>query len=469
MNAVGVSKAGGRWAKMRTRARSVRSTLRRRFRARHERNQQSGVALLLTISSLALLIALVSNFTYDTNVQMAQAANARDEVRAHYMARSAVNLSRLLIKIQSKFVEPFMAQMGQLLNGQLGGGLGISLRVTDYAGPLMTFFGGSKEESQGLGALLGIDLTEAKGLGMSHGLLDAEITSEDGKINVNCGSGLSGTPNRQKILYRQLTGLFMAQRYNPLFERENDDGQFVDRATLARAIIDWADGDDQMFDPLGAGGGAEDYRYLSRSDPYRAHNNSYDTIEELGMVYGMNTEIMEAFLPFLTVHANGDSSRQCKVNLRMLKGKCTPLLVGLIRAAAMPDPLQAPKDPRVLDDRVVYPLASILCERGRVTGFDRLETIANMLSNPSAALPPQDPRYELVQSLGSLQITQQDLASVAYVGAPRVYRVVATGEVGKVKKKITAIIDTSRSLFNPLTTNINAEQAAGVLQYWREE
>jgi hypothetical protein len=38
-----------------------------------------------------------------------------------------------------------------------------------------------------------------------------------------------------------------------------------------------------------------------------------------------------------------------------------------------------------------------------------------------------------------------------------------------VKKKITAILDTARSLDNPVTQNAQSEKASGVLQYWREE
>ena len=65
---------------------------------------------------LALLIALTSEFTYSTSIHAMQAANARDEVRAHYLARSAVSISRLLIKIQQRFVEPVMRQAQQMLN-----------------------------------------------------------------------------------------------------------------------------------------------------------------------------------------------------------------------------------------------------------------------------------------------------------------------------------------------------------------
>jgi len=105
-------------------------------------------AFLITISSLSLLIALVSQFTYGTTVDAAQAANARDEVRAHYLARSAVSLSRLLIKIQLQFVEKIMQAAQQMLADKMGGqDLGISLRVTDYIGPVLGFFSGSKMET----------------------------------------------------------------------------------------------------------------------------------------------------------------------------------------------------------------------------------------------------------------------------------------------------------------------------------
>jgi hypothetical protein len=53
-------------------------TLRLRHQLRHRRDRESGVALLITISVLALLIALVSEFTYQTTIYSAQAANARD-------------------------------------------------------------------------------------------------------------------------------------------------------------------------------------------------------------------------------------------------------------------------------------------------------------------------------------------------------------------------------------------------------
>jgi hypothetical protein len=456
--------------------------LRQRHRLRHRRDGQSGVALLVTISVLSLLIALVSEFTYQTTIYSAQAANARDEVRAHYLARASVALSRLVIRIQQKFIDPIMAQARQMMGGGApgaGGGaggsggsaaggadLGFSLRITDYAGPIMQFFGGSKEEGAALGSLIGLDISQAKGLGMKSGKIDAEITTEDGKIDINCGGGPTGVRERQVVVFRLLSALTFSPRYNRLFAERNAEGQFVDRADLARGIIDWADQDEQLFSVEAGMSGTEDYRYDARTDPYKAHNNYYDTADEVGLVRGMDANFLEAFLPYLTVHA---SDQRCRVNLASVKGDCTPLLVGLIRAALLPTDGRAPADPTVLDDNRVYPIASILCERGTAVGFDSLSTITQVMSNPSGSIARDDPRYQLMQSMRGITITDQQLSQVAYVGPPRVYRVVATGEAGKVKKKITAIIDTGRGPDNPLTNNFQAERAAGVLQYWREE
>jgi general secretion pathway protein K len=456
------------------------------------RDKQRGVALLMVLTWIALTVALISEFTYGTSVDAAQAANARDELRAHYLARSSVNLSRMLIKIQKQFVDPVMAQAQQLLGAAMGGGankgaggaggtqnasagLGFSLRVTDYAGPLMGFFSGSKEEVAGLGSLIGIDTSGVKGLGLKSGHFDAEITSEDGKIDINCGSGIVSNAAYQKAVYSLLMGLMYSRRFDRLFTEADSTGNFTTRQDVARAIIDWADNDEVGFAPEGTSGSGEDYRYDARDDRYRAHNNSYDSLEELKMVRGVTDAFMEAFASHLTVYANGGYQQNvCKVNLSAISNKnggdCTPLLMGVIRAAAMADPTKPPADPAVLDDTRLYPLASVLCDRASTGGFDSLNAIVAIMQKPATAVMPDDPRYKIFQSMAPINVTAADLARVAYTASPRVYRIVAVGEAGKVKKKITAIVDSARAVTNPLQTlNPTAERAAGVLQYWREE
>jgi general secretion pathway protein K len=461
-------------------------------RGRAPRSRERGVALLITLAWIALMVALVSEFTYGTTVDAAQAANARDELRAHYMARSSVNLSRLLIKIQQRFVEPVMGQarkmLGDAMNGGKppaagasgdssssgAGGLGISLRVTDYAGPLMGFFSGSKDEVAGLGSLIGINTAGIKGLGMTSGRFDAEITSEDGKIDLNCGSGIPGGDAKKKQIttYRLLTAMMSSPRFERLFSEADVNGQFVTRPEVARALIDWADTDDQMFTVEGGSGGGEDYHYDATRDRYRAHDSSFDSVDEIKMVRGVSDGFMEAFQPFLTVYAS-DPTQQCRINLGAITNKnggdCTPLLMGVIRAAAIPDPATPPSDVGILDDTRLYPIASLLCDRASAAGFDSLDSLTNVLQNPQTAVMPDDPRYKVFQSLRGLDVKKADLAKLAFVGPTRVYKIVATGEAGKVKKKITAIVDTGRVPENYLSLNPMSEKSNGVLQYWREE
>lgn len=443
-------------------------TLSLRHKARKQRDRQSGVALLITISSLAFLIALVSEFSYGTHIQAAQAANARDELRAHYNARAAISLSRLLIKIQLRFVDPIMASAQKMLSGMTNGSFMVSLRVTDYAGPILGFFGGRKEEVNALGSLIGLDTENAKGLGMESGYMDADIMAEDGKIDLNCGAGISPNREQQLRVFRMVSSLMFSPRYQNLFQRANADGQFPDRLEISRALIDWADADELGFSIDANAGGSEDYRYDARKDPYRAHNNHYDSIAETSLIRGMDANFVEAFQPYFTTYAS-DPLQRCRINLATVKGDCTPLLVGVIRAAVLKDPNTPPADPSILDDNRVYPLARVLCERGTAMGFDSLDTIVSVMSNPAGAIAQQDPRYAMMQGFQGVRLTRADLEQVAYVGPPRVYRVIATGEAGKVKKKITAIIDTARTPSFPLTKNPVSEKAAGVLQYWREE
>jgi general secretion pathway protein K len=465
---------------------------------RPPRQKQRGVALLLVLTWIALMTALVGQFTYGTNVDAAQAANARDELRAHYLAVSAVSLARMLVKIQKQFVDPIMGQAQQLISQAMGGGtgtgaagasgssaspsagFGFSLRVTDYAGPLMGFFSGSKEEVAGLGSLIGIDTSGVKGLGLKSGTFDAEITAEDGKINVNCGGGFNALADRQKMVFRLLMGLMYSRRFDRLFSESDANGQFATRADVARAIIDWSDNDEQGFAPDGVSASGEDYRYDDRADKYRAHNDPFDTIEELKLVRGVTDGFMEAFQPYLTVYpfptqftggAGQAPANACRVNLGAITNKnggdCTPLLMGVLRAAAVPDQTKPPADLSVLDDTRLYPVASVLCDRASAGGFDSLGTITQMLQNPTQGVLPDDPRYKVLQSIPPINVG--NLADVAMVGPPRIYRIVAVGEAGKVKKKITAIVDTQGFLSNPLTLNPTAEQAAGILRYWREE
>ncbi len=61
------------------------------------RNKERGIALIMVMGAIAVLTVMLAEFQDDTSTELASATADRDSVQAEYMARSAVNLSRLLI------------------------------------------------------------------------------------------------------------------------------------------------------------------------------------------------------------------------------------------------------------------------------------------------------------------------------------------------------------------------------------
>jgi general secretion pathway protein K len=68
-----------------------------RARRQRARRARRGVALILVLSSLTILTVMLSEIQDESAAELGSALSARDAVVAEYAARSAINLSRLLI------------------------------------------------------------------------------------------------------------------------------------------------------------------------------------------------------------------------------------------------------------------------------------------------------------------------------------------------------------------------------------
>ncbi len=164
------------------------------------RRRQAGIALIVVTVTIAVLGAVVGDFSFNARVDLEAAANARDTLRAEYLARSGMQLSRLLIKVQQSVLDK---------NRQFVG----DIQIADFAPYLMKAFGGESDERAGLGALLGIDVSQMKGLGVGkNATFDVTMTSDDGRINLNCGGGLNPNQQQAQALYGLLSALFWPPR-----------------------------------------------------------------------------------------------------------------------------------------------------------------------------------------------------------------------------------------------------------------
>ena len=69
---------------------------------------------LIVTAGLTVLGALQMSYRKRSETDMQSALNSRDDLRAHYLARSGINLSRLVIKVQQSVMDKFRKQIGDI-------------------------------------------------------------------------------------------------------------------------------------------------------------------------------------------------------------------------------------------------------------------------------------------------------------------------------------------------------------------
>jgi general secretion pathway protein K len=208
------------------------------------------------------------------------------------MARSAVNLARLLIASEPtmrKAIAPLFMFLKKTPP---------QLPVWEFSDRFLGAFN-DQEASADFGSTLGIDPNQGKNLGMPGGRWELVIVDEDSKINVNLGASNEIAHIR---LAKELMGLMAPPQYGPLFEQKDGSGQFNDRLTTCREIIDWSDFDEQGFNcdmqqlTAASSAGVEDNSYTLLPKPYRRKNAPYDSLEELHMVRGVSEDFWQTFI-----------------------------------------------------------------------------------------------------------------------------------------------------------------------------
>lgn len=305
--------------------RRLKRILLMRVTKREPTRRQRGVAILVVLVTTAVIAATASDFAYSTQVEIEAAANSRDRLRAEYLARAGLQLGQLLTAVQGS-VSGMLAQVMP--------DLADAIVITDYAGFLAKAFGGDKEARDGLGALVGIDLGSAEGMGTPAGTsFDVKISSEEGKWMINCGGGVNPTRDLQRSFYLLLYNMVRPQRYDRMFNKPDRDGVMVTREELPLGIIDWADVDPMRFDPLSVTGtsSANEDRYDKGRDTYEAHQHYFDTLDELLLVRGVSDDFYLNFGEMFTVYGGPE----CTVLAQAIPPESWPLVAAMIAASAV--------------------------------------------------------------------------------------------------------------------------------------
>lgn len=262
----------------------------RRRRAKR-RARERGIALVMVMGAVAILTVMLAEFQDETSAELASATAQRDGIQAEYMARSALNLSRLLIASEPsmrKAIAPLFMLMKRTPP---------QLPLWEFSDRLLGAFN-DQESSGEFSRTAGVDINEGKNLGMPNGRWELSIVDEDSKINMNLGAANEIAHVR---LAKEIMGLISPMQYDALFQQSDSSGQFADRLQTCQALIDWADVDEQAFNcdlsqNAASSAGIEDNVYSLMPRPYRRKNAPYDSLEELHMVRGVNEDFWATFV-----------------------------------------------------------------------------------------------------------------------------------------------------------------------------
>ncbi len=264
-----------------------------------------GVALILALVTIVILSAAVVEFAYSSRVNTAMATNERDNLKSYYLAKSGVNLSRLLLSFQYALQEESRDtedEMGQMIGRAMRRS---NFQIYQYVDLLMGPFNSGAVEIP----LANVDLQGmgVGGFGEFTGQFEVDVDPEEGRINLN----KFAQDEVDDTDLTELCSMILDETYDPIFDQQDDYGTTLDRATVLANIIDFIDfnqqattlGDNCTIESVG---GDEERPYQRDTDnDIEPRNTRLTHVDELYRVHGVTEPFMDAFADSFTVYDVG--------------------------------------------------------------------------------------------------------------------------------------------------------------------
>lgn len=425
---------------------------------------QRGVALLIALISIAILTVVATDFAYNSRVDLQLAANQRDEVRAYFLARSGIAMSRLVLKFQRQLDRTPIPNLGGLLSQLTGGGGGAAPGQPGQAASTMSIqiWRMARVDCHMLRGMVAEpderdqrspvrsrkfefddefpDVArdqQKRSFGGFEGCFNATISDEEEKLNI---AKLDAGATESRAVAARLLDMFGDKRFEFLFEREDTNGVKVTPQELLINLKDWADEDEVQSSLNLSGQGPEvflrgfadeNYNYDRYEPRFKTKNAGFDTLDELYLVHGVNDHFMAAFKDRLTVYP--DRNARLNVNTN------DPLLV-YMAILSVADPNRP--DPRLANPLFVDQLIKQI-KASQMFSFMGMSVVDFMNVVQAAGVPVNEGIRQNVQ--GNRFVSDKSST----------YRISAVGEAGSVQKTVTAVV--------------RLDDALGKLVYWREE
>lgn len=428
--------------------------------------ENRGMALLVVLTSLAVLTAIAVDLSYNVRVDASLAGHARDELRAYYLARSATALGRLVVHFQFQ-LDTQAGQLQKAVGAAAGGG--------GNAGALASLAGGGgmggalsalssvrlwdllPVESSAVTAFVGmaagapsgepppppaelpmgeaVPMAGLQSFGTFDGGFHAEIQDEEAKRNVN---KLNNPGTRGTIAAAQLLLLMKDERWDFLFEEDTLHHERYTREELLVFFRDYLDEDETetqlnlaAADAFVAGFADEKGPYVRFEPRYDPKNALFDTVDELQLVPGISDRWMAAFRDRLTVYPD--------INSRLNVNTNDPVQQFANILAAAQDPNhQLLRDPTTIQG--IFEELAALKMFGPFIGIT-VQQFVQIIE--SAGIP--------VQAALKHNAAQNDLLG----DKSQTFTIKAVGTVGEVQKTITTVV--------------RYDEGLGKLLYFRED
>ena len=387
--------------------------------------KKKGIALLMVTMCLAFVASVGTDIGMAGEVRMLKAVHQRDELMAEGLARSGVNMYRLVLVANKQLGEnSAMSQGAEMMGVNLGNALWQAIPNINTGLLRMFLVSDGDVEEDDVERLMteGLSLDEraesreeSASLFDDKGFLDfegdfvAEVEDEDSKGSIKGLASASTEVLTENATAIQLFGLMSGEENDQWFYDRN-----IDRWDLIANLKDWMDQDTNRS---GARGGYEDDLYNRLDSPYLSKNAPFDTKEEIRLVEGWQDDDIDRFGEKITIYGTG------KVYVNTASDA---VLTGLFKAYISPSP----------NDLTCEQLLEAMKEYNLLTSFNKGKDFVNWLESQGVSV-------------------DENLESVVGTTST-VFRVTSTGFVGDTSRTITAIFDFSGS-------------GEGDVLYWRLE
>lgn len=437
--------------------------------------RQEGLALLIAMTAIAILTVMLADIQENTSTGYAIAVDARDRLKAEYIALSAVNLTRMLIANEPQ-IRQVVAPLYQMAFTQAPPQIPVWNFANDVLKPFCDFEG-SKAYSEDAG----INLHTAKGLGQLGGHCEIKTMSESGKVNLNNPGLLDSDASRRALatqLYAMTGGLQNPSPYDTFFQESDSDGVMTSRMDLISSLIDWWDFDVQRtnYDPttrMVNSAGSEDDTYKSLPDPYLQKNAPLDSVQELRLVRGFTDDFWATFMVPQN-QAGGDENEVMTVYgsnaLNPNEAQPEALLAKVCgftpQSALCSNVMEQEKFTYLVRTaRALLPIPWFRSGQDFVSFMEGKGNDKDLFSMLLSVFGQDKSRV-----FQPIVLTDQDRNQLVaqFMTTSDVFTVRATGTVGRSSVRLRAVVNFSPQ-WAPPPPNAGAMTGLGVIHYWRVE